>query len=536
MSGAVARISPKTAVAAVFVAAMFINIIDATVVNVALPTIAAELGVPVELTATVNIGFLVAVAVAIPVAGWLGDRFGAREIFLFALGLFTAASLACGLAQTVEQLVLFRIVQGIGGGLMTPVGMSMLYRSFPPAERVRLSKLINIPIALAPAIGPVLGGLLVQKASWRWIFGINIPIGVLAIVFTLIAVPTMAKRTASSLDVPGFVLASVGFASLMFAVSEGATRGWGSPSIWIPGLLGAILLTLLVVVEGRVAAPMLRLQLFSLRLFRSANLVTFASAAGFLGGLFVYPLMLQTAFGYAPLTAGLMTFPEAIGIMIGTQIAARLYPRVGPRRLVAAGQAAVAVALLTLAFVMSSSIPTVVPVCLMLLLGFGQAHTFMPTQASAFDTVAPEHTGAATALYNATRQVGSAVGVAVAATIIATIGVHFVAGDPNSAIPPFRWALVGCALFSVAGSLIAAITIRDADAAPSRGLAPIVRTTGPQPAAGPVQGGRQVPVSAAEPVTGARNDPRVQGNEPVADAIAGPAGAPLHPAGPDRTN
>ena len=195
-----ARINPKTAVATVFVAAMFINIIDATVVNVALPTIAADFGVPVELTATVNIGFLVAVAVAIPVAGWLGDRFGAREVFLLAVGLFTVASAACGLAASVQQLVMFRIVQGIGGGLMTPVGMSMLYRSFPPNERVRLSRIINVPIALAPAIGPVLGGLLVQKASWRWIFGINVPIGVVAVIFTLLAVPTdgPARRPAGS--------------------------------------------------------------------------------------------------------------------------------------------------------------------------------------------------------------------------------------------------------------------------------------------------------------------------------------------------
>lgn len=470
-----ARIEPKNAVAAVFVAAMFINIIDATVVNVALPTIAADFGVPIELTATVNIGFLVAVAVTIPVAGWLGDRFGAREVFLLAVSLFTVASAACGLAQTVEQLVIFRIVQGIGGGLMTPVGMAMLYRSFPPNERVRLSRIINVPIALAPAIGPVLGGLLVQKASWRWIFGINVPIGIIAVIFTLIAVPTMVRKTSSRLDVPGFLLAAVGFASLMFAVSEGATRGWTTPLIWISGLLGAVLLALLIVVEGRVSAPMLRLTLFRLRLFRSANLITLTSAAGFLGGLFVYPLMLQTAFGYSPLTAGLMTFPEAIGIMIGTQVAARLYGRVGPRRLIAAGQALVATVLLSLAFVMSSTIPPALPVLLMLLLGFGQAHTFMPTQAAAFDTVAPEHTGAATALYNATRQVGSAVGVAAAATVIATIGISATAAVAESAaLLPFRWALVGCALFSVAGSLIAALTVRDVDAAPSRGLAPAI--------------------------------------------------------------
>ncbi len=479
-STVMARIDPKSAVATVFVAAMFINIIDATVVNVALPTIAADLGVPVELTATVNIGFLVAVAVAIPVAGWLGDRYGAREVFLVSVVLFTAASAACGLAGSVQQLVVFRIVQGIGGGLMTPVGMSMLYRSFPPDERVRLSRIINVPIALAPAIGPVLGGLLVQKASWRWIFGINVPIGIVAVVFTLLAVPTMARKTASRLDWPGFVLASVGFASLMFAVSEGATRGWTTPSIWIPGIVGIVLLGLLVVVEGRVNAPMLRLKLFRLRLFRSANLITFASAAGFLGALFVYPLMLQTAFGYPPLTAGLLTFPEAIGIMIGTQLAARLYRRVGPRRLIAAGQSTVALVLLALAFVVNQDIPAAVLMGLMVLLGIGQAHTFMPTQASAFDTVGAENTGAATALYNATRQVGAAVGVAVAATVIATIGIGAEGGD--AALPPFQWALVGCAAFAVSGALVAALTVRDVDAAPSRGLAPATRSTGPQPA------------------------------------------------------
>ena len=469
-----ARISPKGAVATVFVAAMFINIIDATVVNVALPTIAADFGVPVELTATVNIGFLVAVAVAIPVAGWLGDRFGAREVFLLSLGLFTLASAACGLAQSVEQLVAFRIVQGIGGGLMTPVGMAMLYRSFPPDERVRLSSIINVPIAIAPAIGPVLGGLLVERASWRWIFGINVPIGILAVVFTLVAVPTMVRRTSSRLDIPGFVLAAVGFASLMFAVSEGASRGWTSPVIWIPGVLGVVLLVLLVIVEGRVAEPMLRLRLFGIRLFRSANVITFASSAGFMGALFVYPLMLQSVFGYSPLQAGLLTFPEAIGIMIGTQIAARSYRAVGPRRLIAAGQLTVAAVLVSLGLVMSSTIPVAVPVALMLLLGFGQSFTFMPTQASAFDTVAQQQTGAATALFNATRQVGSAIGVAVAATVIATLALDATSSAADS-LPAFRWALFGCALFSFCGSVFAAISVKDVDAAPSRGLAPTER-------------------------------------------------------------
>ncbi len=460
----------KISVAAVFVAAMFINIIDATVVNVALPTIAADLGVPVENTATINIGFLVAVAVAIPVAGWLGDRFGPREVFLVALAAFTAASAACGLAGSVGQLVAFRIVQGLAGGLMTPVGMAMLYRTFPPNERVRLARITNIPIAVAPAIGPVLGGLLVENVGWRWIFFINVPVGIAALTFTMVMVRPLSRGTRTRLDVGGFLLAGAGFAGLMFAVSEGASRGWGSALILGTGLAGIALLVILVPFELRRDAPMLDLRLFASRMFRSANLITLASAAGFLGALFVYPLMLQTAFGYSPLQAGLLTFPEALGIMIGTQIASRLYPRVGPRRLIAAGQGLVCVILVSIAWVTSAATPAWLQVTLMVLLGLGQSHTFMPIQAAAFDTVPRSKVGAGTALYNATRQAGAALGVAFAATTIGLIGVG---SSPEGALLPFRWALMVCALMPLIGSIVAYSTVHDEDAAPSRGLVPV---------------------------------------------------------------
>ena len=184
---------------------------------------------------------------------------------------------------------------------------------------------------------------------------------------------------------------------------------------------------------------MLDLRLFVSRMFRSANLITLCSAAGFLGALFVYPLMLQTAFGYGPLEAGLLTCPEAIGILIGTQIASRLYSPIGPRRLIAGGQAMVCAVLVAIALVMSQTTPHAVAVLLMTLLGYGQSHTFMPIQAAAFDTVPRSKVGAGTALYNATRQAGSAVGVAVAATVIGLIGVQ---ADPASAALPFRWALL----------------------------------------------------------------------------------------------
>jgi EmrB/QacA subfamily drug resistance transporter len=447
---------------------MFINIIDATVVNVALPTIARTFGVPVDQTATINIGFLVAVAVAIPVAGWLGDRLGAREVFVLAVALFTAASAACGLAQSVTQLVIFRVLQGAAGGLMTPVGMAMLYRTFPPAERVGLGRITTIPIAFAPTIGPVLGGFLTEHVSWRWIFFINVPVGLAAVVFTLVAVRPLPRTTSHRLDLPGFLLAGGGFALVMYALAEGPSHGWTTAGIIIPGLVGIALLVALVLVELRVPHPMLQLRLFALPLFRSTNLITLASAAGFLGALFVYPLMMQDAFHRSPFAAGLLTFPEAIGIMVGTQIAARLYRPVGPKGLIGSGQALVTVILCCLALLIGPSTPAVVPVLLMFILGIGQANTFMPAQAAAFDTVPRARTGEATSLYNATRQAGSAMGVALAATVIASVGVT--GSSAADAVTPFRWALLAAACCPLLGSLVAWFTIDNADAAPSRGL------------------------------------------------------------------
>lgn len=460
----------KLAVAAVYVVAVFINIIDATVVNVALPTIAGSFRVPVGQTATVNVGFLVAVAMAIPVAGWLGDRFGAREVFLTAVGLFTLTSAACGFAGSLGQLVAFRIAQGLAGGLMIPVGMAMLYRTFPPAERIRIGRIINIPIAFAPALGPVVGGLLVEHAGWHWIFWINLPIGAIAVTATLLTVrplPHIVEHT--RLDLAGLLLFGGGFAGVMYALSEGPTRGWLIPVVAIPGLLGLALLAAAVAAELRTAAPMLRLQLFALRLFRSSALITVCSSASFIAALFVFPLMLQTAFGHSPLHAGLLTFPEAAGVLIGTQIAGRTYAAAGPRRLIAAGQLTVTVVLLLLALVMTSDTPFVIPVLLMVALGIGQAYSFLPIQAAALDTVPPRYTGQASALYNVTRQAGSAVGVAVAATVITTLGTPI---SPIGDATTFRVALLTCAVWSLLGCLIAWLTVHDQDAAPSRGLGP----------------------------------------------------------------
>jgi EmrB/QacA subfamily drug resistance transporter len=335
-------ISPRLAVSVAFVVAMFMTIMDTTIVNVALPTISREMSVPLNRVDGVVTGFLVSLAVFIPASGWLGDRFGTRRVFLAALAIFTVGSALCGLAQDFGELVGSRILQGAGGGMLTPTGMAMLYRAYPPAERVRASRILTVPTAFAPALGPVLGGILVTAVSWRWVFYVNVPVGVLGFAFGAVFLPEHREAGASRFDLPGFVLSGTGLGALMYALSEGPSHGWTSPLIASSGLAGIVLLTAMVRVELRTPQPMIRLRLLADRLFASTSAVMFTGMMAFLGSLYLIALFLQDGLGLSALNAGLSTFPEALGVMAGAQIAGRVYPRVGPRRMLTGGMLGVA--------------------------------------------------------------------------------------------------------------------------------------------------------------------------------------------------
>ena len=207
--------NPKIAVSVVFVSAMFMAIMDITIVNVALPQLAHDFAVSPAHIDSVVVGFLVSLAVFIPASGWLGDRFGMKRMLLTAIVIFTGASALCGFSQSLTQLVIFRILQGVGGGMLTPIGMAMLFRTFPPAERVRASRILILPTALAPALGPVIGGLLVTDVSWRWVFFVNLPIGIAAFVFGLLFLHEHREPDAGRFDVGGFLLAGTGLPALM---------------------------------------------------------------------------------------------------------------------------------------------------------------------------------------------------------------------------------------------------------------------------------------------------------------------------------
>src|SRR5437764_6691586 len=275
------QLDPKVSVSIVYVAAMFMSIMDSTIVNVALPSLGRQLGASSTSIDAVVVAYLVSLAVVIPASGWLGDRWGTRRIFLLALVFFTIASALCGLAGNFTLLVLFRFLQGAAGGALAPVGAAMLYRTFPPAQRVRVSSILIIPTVIAPATGPVLGGIFVEQLSWRWVFFVNIPIGIAACLFGLVFLYEHREPTAGRFDLPGFLLAGLGLALALYALREGPTRGWSSPAILGSALAGLLLLALFVIVELRRREPLLDLRLLNNRLFRITNLVSLFSGAGF---------------------------------------------------------------------------------------------------------------------------------------------------------------------------------------------------------------------------------------------------------------
>ena len=483
--------SQKVAVSVVFVAAMFMNIMDTTIVNVALPTIGRQFHVAADSVDTVAIGYLVSLAVFIPVSGWLGDRLGGRRVLLGSIIVFTVASALCGLAQNLGELVGFRILQGVGGGMMVPVGMALLYRTFPPAERVRASSILVVPTALAPALGPVLGGLFVTELSWRWVFYVNLPIGIAAWVFGMLFLQPHHSQGAGRLDVVGFVLSGAGLGLLMYGISEGPFKGWGQPVIVSTIAAGVALLVAMVVVELRHTDPLIDLRLFGDSLFRNSNIVLGLGSISFLGVLFIAALFFQDGLGLSALQSGLNTFPEAIGVMLGAQVVTRfLYPGFGPRRTMFVGLLILSGSLALMSLISHPSQLWWMR-ALMFVLGYGMAHVFTSAQAAGFATISGADTARASTVFNALRQLGGAVGVAVLSTIVAEIGpVSIVGGRPVPNLSAYHAAFLVAAGVGLLAA-VAALRIDDAAAAPtmvrrgrSTGRAAAPATQAPVPAAG----------------------------------------------------
>ncbi len=452
----------KYVVAAVFVAALFLDILDTTIVNVALRTIGTELNT--EAIEWVVLGYTLSMAVWIPASGWLGDRFGTKRLFLTALVLFVGGSALCGFAQSIGQLIGFRVLQGVGGGMLTPVGIAMLFRAFPPIERARASTIVMVPTLAAPALGPVLGGLITDTIGWRWIFFVNVPIGFVALAFGLRYLREHTEPSAGRFDVPGFVLSGYGLAAIIYALNEGPRVGWDAPAVVLLGVTGVLAFVALVWVETHKPEPMLALRLLRDRLFATTNLVMAFGMASFVGLLFVLPLYLQGLRGLDPFDSGLVTFPQAIGILISSQVAGRIYGRVGPRRLMVGGMfgAAVSVAAFTQ---LGLTTNLWIVRALLFARGLAMGFTFVAVQTASYARIAPSDNGRASAIFSTQRQMSVSIGVALMATVLSGFTPLTAApSDPQRALEGYHWSFAVSTVLALIATAIAT-RIRDEDAA-----------------------------------------------------------------------
>jgi EmrB/QacA subfamily drug resistance transporter len=455
-AAAAPRISLRVAVMVAYISAGFMGAMDVHIVNVALPSLSRTFHSPLASVQWTAISYALSLALIIPASGWIADRRGTKRVFLFALAVFTVSSALCGLAPSLAVLIIFRVIQGFGGGLLAPVGITMLFRTYPPEERARIARLSLLPIVVAPAIAPVLGGLLIEKLSWRWVFYINVPIGVAALIFSAVYLHEHREEVGGRFDIAGFVLSGVGLALALYGVSEGPLSGWTSLRVVASAVIGALALIAFVIVELRQADPMLNLHLLHDRIFRATNVASTFNFAGFFGILFLAPVFLQEVRGQSALSSGLTTFPEAIGVILAAQLISPLYGRVGPRLMMTVSGMAFAVPLLLLALVGPHTNLWYIRT-LMFFIGFNNSAVFTSVQAAMYTTISPKDTGHASAISGSQRQVSLAIGLAVLSTVVSSVhGSRFTA---------FHAAFITAAGFAVMGAILSLILVRDVDAA-----------------------------------------------------------------------
>lgn len=357
--------------------------------------------------------------------------------------------------------------------MLTPVGTAMLFRAFPPHERAKAASILMIPMVVAPASGPVLGGYLVEFHTWRLIFLINIPVGLLGLIFAGLFLKEERQDAPGRLDMPGLLLAGVGLAALIYALAEAGQNGIDNARVLVIGGFSLASLTVFTVVEYFAKEPMIDVKLFSNKLFSAANAVQLVGLAALIGGLFLLPLFLQAEMGLSPFQSGLTTFPQAIGILLMVQIGSRIYGRVGPRRLMIAGLGGITATTLAFLWVdLETSQWTIRGI--MFVRGCFFSFVILSLQTATFATISPPMMGRASAISSAGRQVGASFGVALLATILTSrlaardtaLGP---AADTGAALDAFHEAFVVAAVLAAIGAL-AALFISDKDAAVSMNL------------------------------------------------------------------
>ena len=437
---------------------LFMIMLDNTVVNVALPSIQRDLQIGLSELEWIVTGYALTFAALMLTGGKLADLLGRRLVFVVGLGIFTLASLVCGLAESGDVLIGARIVQGIGAALMNPATLSIISATFPPEQRGMAIGIWAGVSALALAIGPLVGGLLTQHIDWSWIFFINVPVGIVAIAASLLLIEESRDESeVQRLDLPGLLASGIGLFALTYGLIEANTYGWTSGRIVVSFAVAAVALALFVLLELRQRVPMLDLSLFRSGTFAGANLVVLLVALAMFGVFFFVSLYMQNILGFSAVEAGAAFLPMTVLIILLAPLAGRTSDQIGSRWLMTAGMALVGVQLLYFSQLgLRANFWDLLPG--LLVGGVGMSLTMTPSAAAAVRSVPVDKSGVGSAVLNAFRQVGGALGIALMGAIMASE-----AGGrrtPQAFIDGFSTALVVAAAIAFAGALVAATMVR----------------------------------------------------------------------------
>ncbi|MGE0211028.1 MAG: DHA2 family efflux MFS transporter permease subunit [Parvibaculaceae bacterium] len=401
----------------VVAAALFMENMDGTVIATALPVMAADLNEDPVILKLAFTSYLLSLAVFIPVSGWVADRYGARHVFRAAILVFVLASIWCGAASSLPDLVAARAAQGFGGALMVPVGRLILLRSVPKNELVNALAYLTIPALIGPIIGPPLGGFIATYFHWRWIFWINVPVGILGIVLATLYMPDIRGERLSRLDVKGFFLSGLGLAAMMFGLT---TLGRSLLPEWVAPVLmlaGGVLLVLYWFHQKRTADPMLDLKLFRIQTFRSGVLGGSLFRIGLGATPFLLPLMLQVGFGLDAFRSGLLTFAAALGAMAMKFTASRILRRYGFRAVLVVNAGICALSLM-INGLFTPSTPHWIILGVLLVGGFFRSLQFTALNALSYADVARPEMSQATAIASVAQQLATSTGVALGALVL----------------------------------------------------------------------------------------------------------------------
>jgi DHA2 family multidrug resistance protein len=406
----------KIMITLIVMAAVTMQLLDTTIANVALPHMQGSLGATQDEIAWVLTSYIVAAAISTPVTGWLAVRFGRTRLFVTALTGFTITSALCGVATTLPEVVIFRIMQGLFGAALVPLSQAILLDTFPRNEMARAMGIFSMGVMIAPILGPVLGGYLTDEYSWRWCFYINVPLGIVAIVGALAFIPETVSNSARKLDWLGFGFLSLAVMSLQLVLDRGESKGWfQSPEIQVEGALTIFALYMFIVHSATSVRSFIDVRLFQDRTYVVSTIIMTLIFIVYYGSMVLTPQMLQQELGYPVLTAGLIMAPRGVGTIGAIMISGRLRKWIGPKQMIGAGLFISGVSLYWMSgWNLMTSAKTII--IMGLIQGAGSGLINVPITTIAFATLSNELRTEAAGFYNLARNIGSAIGVSVAAS------------------------------------------------------------------------------------------------------------------------